>query len=100
MIYTSGQIPLTSEGHLEINDVREATRISLTNVKAILEAAGATMADVVKTTVFLTNLADFTAVNEVYASFFAGTPPARSCVQVAALPRGVAVEVEAVAVLG
>ena len=98
-VYTSGQLPLTCEGHLELADIRKAAQISLSNVKAILEAAGASMADIVKSTVFLTDLSDFTAVNEVYATFFEGSPPARSCVQVAALPRGAAVEIEAIAIL-
>ncbi len=101
MIFTSGQLPIDMRtGALETADIAAAARYSLENVRAILEAAGATLEDVVKTTVFLTDLADFAAVNEVYASFFKGEPPARSCVQVAALPKGAGVEIEAVAVKG
>lgn len=99
VIYTSGQIPVNMEnGELVLDDIRLATRCSLSNVKAILEAEGATMDDVVKTTVFITDLGDFTALNEEYAKFFGDTPPARSCVQVAALPKGVKVEIEAIAI--
>ncbi len=98
-IFTSGQLPLSPEGHLETADIRKAATLSLDNVKAILAEGGATMRDVVKTTVFLTDLQDFAAVNEVYATYFEGAPPARSCVQVAALPRGAKVEIEAIAVI-
>lgn len=98
IIYTSGQIPVDMEsGELELDDIRKATRCCLNNVKAILEAEGAGMEDIVKTTVFITDLGDFTALNEEYAKYFSDAPPARSCVQVAALPKGVKVEIEAIA---
>lgn len=100
MIFTSGQLPMTADGVLELDDIKAAARISLDNVKAVLKAAGADMGDIVKTTVFLTDLSDFEAVNEVYGGYFTLKPPARSCVQVAALPRGAKIEIEAVAVLG
>lgn len=99
-IYTSGQIPASVSGDLEIGDIKAATACCLENIKAILEAAGATMDQVVKATVFLTDMGDFADVNEVYATYFGSNPPARSCVQVAALPRGVKVEIEAVAYVG
>jgi 2-iminobutanoate/2-iminopropanoate deaminase len=69
------------------------------NLKAVLEGAGATLDHVVKTTIFLTDMGDFAAVNEVYGSYFAAVPPARSCVQVAALPKGVPIEIEMIALL-
>ncbi len=99
-LYTSGQIPLSPSGELIVDDIRAAARRSLDNLKAILAEAGADMSKIVKTTVFLTDLNDFAAVNEVYASYFDAAPPARSCVQVAALPKGCHVEIEAVAYLG
>ena len=77
--------------------VKEQTRQSLTNAKAILEAAGLSLANVVKTTVFLADMGDFAAFNGVYARFFTGDCPARSCVAVKTLPKGVMVEVEAIA---
>jgi 2-iminobutanoate/2-iminopropanoate deaminase len=96
-LFTSGQIPLRPSGDLVSGDIRAEARQALENVRAVLEAGGARMEDVVKTTVFLVDLADFSIVNEVYAGFFPSPPPARSCVQVAALPKGARVEVEAVA---
>lgn len=99
MVWTSGQLPIdAATGALETADIARATANSLRNVRAILRARGLTMADVVKTTVYLTDLADFAAMNEAYAAFFPGEPPARSCVQVAALPKGATVEIEAVAI--
>jgi 2-iminobutanoate/2-iminopropanoate deaminase len=98
LVFTSGQLPIDMRtGALETSDIAAATRFALENVAAILQAAGLGMAQVVKTTVFLTDLADFAVVNEAYAAFFEGEPPARSCVQVAALPKGARVEIEAVA---
>lgn len=99
MVITSGQLPINMEnGELELNDIAAATKHSLDNVKAILESEGLSMDKVIKTTVFLTDLADFAAMNEVYGSYFAENPPARSCVQVAALPKGAKVEIEAIAI--
>ena len=98
LLYTSGQIPLDpATGTLVEGDIAVQARQSLSNVKAILEAAGADMSAVVKTTVFLKNMDDFAAMNEVYAQFFAEPYPARSAVQVAKLPKDVLVEIEAVA---
>ena len=98
MVFTSGQLPINMEnGELEVSDIAAATKYSLENVKAILASEGLNMDQVVKTTVFLTDLADFAAMNEVYGSFFGENPPARSCVQVAALPKGAKVEIEAIA---
>ena len=98
LVFTSGQLPATSDGTLILDDVAEATRQSLTNVRAVLEAAGARLEDVVKITIYLRDMADFAAVNEVYAGFFEDPAPARSCVQVARLPKDAPIEIEAVAV--
>ena len=99
-LYLSGQIGMIpATGELVSADVREQTAQALKNMKAVLAAAGATPENVVKTTVFLTDMADFQAVNAVYAETFASDAPARSCVAVAALPKGARVEVEAIAVL-
>ena len=100
LIYTAGQLGLDPEsGHLAAGGIQAQTRQALTNVQAILEAAGTGMANVVKTTVYLQNIAEFGAMNEVYAEFFPAAPPARSAVQVAALPLGGLVEIEAVAIV-
>ncbi|MDR2783017.1 MAG: RidA family protein [Treponema sp.] len=99
VMYTSGQLPIDmATGVLETADIKKAARASLENCKAILEAGGASLKDVVKTTVFMTDLADFAAMNEVYVSYFTEDPPARSCVQVAALPKGAKIEIEMLAV--
>ncbi len=98
MIYTSGQLPIdTKTGDLELDDIKKAAAHSLDNVKAIIESQGASMENIIKTTIFLTDLADFNDVNEVYGSYFTSAPPARSCVQVAALPKGATIEIEAIA---
>ncbi|MEK7310701.1 MAG: RidA family protein [Chloroflexota bacterium] len=99
-VFTAGQIALDpATGELAGATIEEQTRRALTNLKAVLEAAGSGMGKVVKTTVFLANLADFAKMNAVYAEFFPGNPPARTTVQVAALPRGALVEIECVAIL-
>jgi 2-iminobutanoate/2-iminopropanoate deaminase len=99
LVFTSGQLPINmASGELETADIKQATKNSLDNCKAILEAASSSLDKAVKTTVFLTDLADFAAVNEVYAAYFPGNPPARSCVQVAALPKGAKIEIEVIAV--
>jgi len=101
MVFTSGQIPLHPQtGEIVGETAAEQARQVLHNLRAVLQAAGASLQDVVKTTIFLTDLAQFAAVNAVYAEFFPNDPPARSTVQVTALPRGVQVEIEAVAVVG
>jgi len=98
LVFTSGQLPVTSDGVLILDDVAKATRQSLVNVRAVLEAAGARLDDVVKITIYLRDMADFAAVNEVYAGFFEDPAPARSCVQVARLPKDAPIEIEALAV--
>lgn len=100
-IFTAGQIPLNPEtGKLVEGDIREQTRQVMENLTHILEAAGTGLDQVVKATIFTTDLADFAAINQVYGSYFAGEPPARSTVQVAALPLGARVEIEVVASAG
>ena len=99
MIFTSGQIPINPETKELVTEIKKATKQSLTNIKNILEKAGTSMDKVVKTTVFVKDLNDFAAVNEVYATFFEGEPPARSCVQVAKLPLDAPVEIEVIATM-
>lgn len=99
-LFLSGQIPLDpATGEVVSGDVRAQTRRVLDNMRAVLAAAGVSFDAVVKTTVFLTDLSDFAAMNEVYASVFTDTAPARSTVQVSRLPRDVQVEIDAIAVL-
>ena len=98
LVYTSGQIPIDpATGVFVEGGIREQTRQSLLNVKAILEEAGLTMSDVVKTTVFLADMNDFADMNAVYAEFFEEPYPARSAVAVKMLPKGALVEIEVVA---
>lgn len=100
LLYLSGQIPLDpATGELVKGSIEEETRRVMENLKAVLLAGGAGFAQVVKTTIYLTDLADFTRVNEVYGGYFPADPPARATVQVAALPRGARVEIDAVAVV-
>jgi len=100
-IYTAGQIGIDpASGQVVSGGIEAETRQALTNLKHILEAAGASLDNVVKTTVFLRDINDFAAMNAVYAEFFTANYPARSAVQAAALPKGVAVEIEAVAYVG
>ena len=97
LIFTSGQIPLdAATGEVSGQDVAAQAHCSIQNVGAVLEAAGTSFEKVVKTTCFLSDMADFAAFNEVYANYFVGKP-ARSCVAVKALPKGVLCEVEAIA---
>jgi 2-iminobutanoate/2-iminopropanoate deaminase len=99
LVYTAGQIPLDpATGELIAGDAAVQTRRVLQNLKAVLEAGGSGLGRVLKCTVFLTDLGDFAAMNGVYAEFFGGHKPARSTIQVAALPKGARVEIEAVAV--
>lgn len=99
-VYVSGQLPIDpATGAFAGEDIRAQTRQSLTNIRSILEAVGADMSKVVKTTVLLKNIADFAAMNEVYAEFFAAPYPARAAFQVAALPKDALVEIECVAVI-
>lgn len=99
-VYVSGQIPIDpATGEFAGTDIVTQTRQSLTNVKAIVEAAGLTMDHVAKTTVFLQNMGDFAAMNAVYAEFFTeGNYPARSAVEVGALPKGALVEIETICI--
>ncbi len=98
VVYTSGQIPVNPQTGEIPATIEEQTAQSLRNAQAVLEAAGFTMDNVVKTLVFLSDLGEFAAMNEVYASFFQQPYPARSCVQVAAIPKGAKVEIECIAV--
>lgn len=97
-LYTSGQLGLIPETGVLPEGVEAQAKQAMENLKAVVEAAGMTMADIVKTTVFLADINDFAAVNTIYASYFTGDAPARSCVQVAKLPKDGLVEVEAIAV--
>ena len=98
LVYTSGQIPVNpATGSFVEGGIKEQARQSLTNVKAILEEAGLTMANVIKTTVFMADMNDFADMNAVYAEFFAEPYPARSAVAVKTLPKGALVEIEVVA---
>ena len=99
LIITSGQLPLDPATGAFPEGIKEQTRQSLTNVKAILEEGGADMKDVIKTTVFLSDMNNFAAMNGVYATFFEGACPARSAVEVARLPKDALVEIECIAVL-
>jgi len=100
LLYTAGQIPLDpATMKLVEGDIAAQTARVLGNLEAILRGAGATLADVVKTTIFLADMKDFAAMNEVYAARFGAHRPARSTVQVAALPAGARIEIEAVAAL-
>jgi 2-iminobutanoate/2-iminopropanoate deaminase len=98
-IYCAGQIPLDPKsGQIVSGDMAAQTRQVLDNIAAVLKAEGATFENVVKTTIFLTDLGDFQTVNEIYGSYFKQQPPARSTVQVSALPKGANVEIEVIAV--
>jgi len=97
-VFVSGQLPLDpATGELVPGDIKEQTARVMENIRAVLEAAGLDLDDVVKTTVFLRDINDFPAVNQVYAQYFMGGFPARSAVEVSGLPRGAAIEIEAVA---
>lgn len=98
LVFTSGQIPLDpATQQLVTGDIKVMTDRVMRNLEAVLQAAGCSFADVVKSTIFLADLADFAAVNEVYGRRFPNNPPARSTVQVAALPKGARVEIELIA---
>jgi len=99
LLFCSGQIPLDPKsGEIVSGDIATQTRRVLDNIAAVLRAEGLTFDNVVKTTIFLTDLRDFQTVNEVYSSYFKQEPPARSTVQVSALPKGANVEIEVIAV--
>ncbi len=99
LLFTAGQIPLRPDGTLVDGDVRSQTRQVMENLSQVLQAGGSSLDRVVKCTCFLTDMDDFAAVNEVYGSYFGDEPPARSAVQVARLPKDVAIEIEAIAAL-
>ena len=101
LVFVSGQLPIDPQsGHLVTGDIRNQTRQAMQNLGAILAAAGSSFDRIVKTTLFIADMDQFATINEVYAEFFTGQPPARACVQVARLPRDAGVEVEAVALHG
>jgi 2-iminobutanoate/2-iminopropanoate deaminase len=97
-IFISGQLPIKPATSEILTDIKEATRQTLINLQTILEENSLALSNIVKTTIFLTNMADFASVNEIYAGFFLSEPPARSTVEVSALPKGAPLEIEAVAV--
>ena len=97
MVFTAGQIPLDpATGKMVAGDIQDQTRQSLKNLQAVLEAGRAGLDSVMKTTVFLQDMGEFKLMNEIYAEFFPDNPPARSAVEVAALPLGARVEIEAI----
>ncbi|MEA5036478.1 RidA family protein [Cloacibacillus evryensis] len=99
LIFTSGQLPITpASGALVENDITAQTNQAIKNLEAVLLAAGASLSSVVKTSVFIADMTLFPVVNEVYSKYFAENAPARSCVEVSALPKGALIEIEAVAV--
>ena len=97
-IYTSGQIPINPKTGIMETDIKLATKQSIENIKAILEEVGTSLENVIKTTIFLKDLNDFNVVNEVYATYFNENNPARSCVEVAKLPKDAVIEIEAIAI--
>lgn len=97
MVFTSGQLGICPETGTLLEGVEAQTKQALENLKAVLEAAGSSFEQVLKTTIFLKSMGDFPLVNEIYASYFSENPPARSCVTVAELPKGGLVEIEAIA---
>ena len=100
MVFCSGQIPIDpTTGEFVSNNVAEQTHQVLTNLSAVLEAAGTSLNNVVKTTVFLADMNDFTAMNEIYAEFFSDNKPARATVQAARLPRDARVEIDCIAII-
>lgn len=98
MVYTSGVIPVNPETGAVPEDVQDQARQALTSLSHLLDAAGTSLENVVKTTVFIKDMNDFAKINEIYSTFFTGIFPARSCVEVARLPKDVLLEIEAVAV--
>jgi 2-iminobutanoate/2-iminopropanoate deaminase len=99
-VFTAGQLGLNpATGELVSGGIQAQTRQTLTNIQNILEAVGSSMNSVVKTTVFLLNMQEFAAMNEIYGEFFQGEPPARTTVQVASLPKNAAIEIEAIAIV-
>lgn len=97
LVFASGQIPVNPADSSIPTDIESQARQAFTNLKSVLEAGGSSLKNVVKTTVFLQNMNDFAAVNEIYSKFFSEPFPARSCVEVSKLPKGVKLEIEAIA---
>jgi 2-iminobutanoate/2-iminopropanoate deaminase len=97
-VYTSGQIPINPKTGIMETDIKLATKQSIEHIKAILEEVGTSLENVIKTTIFLKDLNDFNVVNEVYATYFNENNPARSCVEVAKLPKDAVIEIEAIAI--
>ncbi len=99
LFFCSGQIPLTASGELVTGGVKEQTHQVFSNLKAVLEEAGASLETVVKATVFIKNMDDFAQINEIYGGYFGDHKPARSCVEAARLPKDVLVEIEVIALV-
>ena len=100
LLFTSGQMPVDpNTGIMVTDDIKKATERSLENIKAILEEAGTSLDKVIKTTVFIKDMNDFSSVNEVYGKYFIKNQPARSCVEVARLPKDCRVEIEVIAIV-
>jgi 2-iminobutanoate/2-iminopropanoate deaminase len=99
LFYSSGQIPLTPEGTMVTGDIKDQTHQVFRNLQAVLQEAGASLETVVKATVFIKNMDEFAAVNEVYGEYFSVHKPARSCVEVARLPKDALIEIEVVALV-
>ncbi|WRP06686.1 RidA family protein [Rossellomorea aquimaris] len=99
LFYSSGQIPLTAEGNMVEGDVAEQTQQVFRNLQAVLSEAGASLETVVKATVFIKDMDDFGTINEVYGEYFSNHKPARSCVEVARLPKDALVEIEVIALV-
>jgi 2-iminobutanoate/2-iminopropanoate deaminase len=99
MLYSSGQIPLNSEGEMVQGDIKVQTHQVFKNLKAVLAETGASLDTVVKVTCFIKNMNDFGAMNEVYGEYFSSNKPARSCVEVARLPKDALVEIEVIALI-
>lgn len=99
VFYSSGQIPLTAEGEMVNGDVKEQTHQVFKNLQAVLKEAGASLESVIKTTVFIKDMNDFGKVNEIYGEYFHTHKPARSCVEVARLPKDALVEIEVIALV-
>ena len=98
LVFTSGQIPLNPESGELVTEISKATVQVMANLSAVLEATGSSLEKVIKTTIFLQDLNDFEKVNEIYGDYFKDNLPARSCVQVAKLPKGAIIEIEAIAI--
>jgi len=99
LLFVSGQIPINPATNTITGDIQSQTRQVLDNLRAVLAAGGGSLSDIVKTTVFLKSLNDFSTMNEVYRQYFIDSPPARSTVEVAGIPKGALVEIEAIAIV-